>query len=40
VQDLPYLEAVEGAFGTEVDYAMLVKLYAETEQEKRVGRDG
>jgi IS1 family transposase len=24
----PYLEAVEGAFGSEIDYAMLVKLYA------------
>lgn len=23
----PYLQAVEGAFGTEIDYAMLVKLY-------------
>ncbi len=23
----PYLEAVEGAFGSEIDYAMLVKLY-------------
>jgi len=30
------LEAVEGAFGSEVDYAMLVKLYgAEPESEKR-----
>lgn len=25
----PYLEAVEGAFGTEIDYAQLVKLYGE-----------
>jgi hypothetical protein len=24
-----YLEAVEGAFGSEVDYGMLVKLYNE-----------
>ncbi len=24
----PYLEAIEGAFGAEVDYAMLVKLYS------------
>jgi IS1 family transposase len=32
----PYLEAVEGAFGAEVDYAMLVKLYgADTESETR-----
>ena len=31
-----YLEAVEGAFGGDVDYAMLVKLYGEpVEQEKR-----
>lgn len=31
-----YLEAVEGAFGSEVDYAMLVKLYGQdSESEKR-----
>src|SRR5881227_1937178 len=31
-----YLEAVEGAFGSDIDYAMLVKLYGETpEAEKR-----
>jgi hypothetical protein len=31
-----YLEAVEGAFGADVDYAMLVKLYGETaEGQKR-----
>ena len=31
-----YLEAVEGAFGSDVDYAMLVKLYGTTpEAEKR-----
>src|SRR5260370_20787244 len=31
-----YLEAVEGAFGGDVDYAMLVKLYGESSQaEKR-----
>ena len=31
-----YLEAVEGAFGGDIDYAMLVKLYGETpEGEKR-----
>jgi IS1 family transposase len=32
----PYLQAVEGAFGADVDYAMLVKLYGESaEVEKR-----
>jgi len=32
----PYLEAVEGAFGTDIDYAMLVKMYgAAPEGEKR-----
>jgi len=31
----PYLEAVEGAFGSEVDYAMLIKLYASTQEETR-----
>jgi IS1 family transposase len=31
-----YLEAVEGAFGADIDYAMLVKLYGESpEAEKR-----
>src|SRR5262249_60551066 len=31
-----YLEAVEGAFGADVDYAMLVKMYGESpEAEKR-----
>jgi IS1 family transposase len=31
-----YLEAVEGAFGGDIDYAMLVKLYGESpEAEKR-----
>lgn len=31
-----YLEAVEGAFVADVDYAMLIKLYGEApEQEKR-----
>jgi hypothetical protein len=31
-----YLQAVEDAFGTEIDYAMLVKIYAEDPQaEKR-----
>ena len=27
-----YLEAVEGAFGSDVDYAMLVKLYGEAPE--------
>ncbi len=32
----PYLEAVEGAFGADVDYAMLVKVYGQSaEAEKR-----
>ena len=31
----PYLEAVEGAFGAEIDYAMLVKLYGEDAQEEK-----
>jgi len=26
----PYLEAVEGAFGADIDYAMLIKLYGDT----------
>lgn len=30
-----YLDAVEGAFGSEVDYAMLVKLYESTQNETR-----
>jgi hypothetical protein len=31
-----YLEAVEGAFGADIDYAMLVKMYGESsESEKR-----
>ena len=29
-----YLEAVEGAFGSEIDYAMLVKLYGEPTGQK------
>ncbi len=28
----PYIEAIEGAFGQDVDYAMLVKLYGETTE--------
>jgi IS1 family transposase len=32
----PYLEAVEGAFGSEIDYAMLIKIYgADPENERR-----
>ena len=32
----PYLEAVEGAFGADIDYAMLIKLYGEAPgSEKR-----
>jgi IS1 family transposase len=30
-----YLEAVEGAFGCEVDYAMLIKIYESTQDETR-----
>lgn len=30
-----YLEAVEGAFGSEVDYAMLIKLYGASQEETR-----
>jgi hypothetical protein len=30
----PYLEAVESAFGAQVDYAMLVKLYGNTDDPK------
>lgn len=30
----PYLEAVEGAFGCDIDYAMLVKIYGETPGDK------
>jgi hypothetical protein len=36
VRPLTRLEAVEGAFGADIDYAMLVKLYGESpEAEKR-----
>jgi hypothetical protein len=31
----PYLEAVEGAFGSEIDYAMLVKVYGHPQDETR-----
>ncbi len=30
-----YLEAVEGAFGSEIDYSMLVKLYTSSQEETR-----
>jgi len=29
-----YLEAVEGAFGADIDYAMLIKLYGESTEQK------
>lgn len=31
----PYLEAIEGAFGCEIDYAMLVKIYGKAQDEIR-----
>ena len=31
----PYLEAIEGAFGADVDYAMLIKLYGSSQDEVR-----
>lgn len=31
----PYLEAVEGAFGADIDYAMLVKIYGASQDEVR-----
>ena len=33
-----YLQAIEGVFGSEVDYAMLVKVYGSTEFEREAGR--
>jgi hypothetical protein len=30
-----YLEAVEGAFGSDIDYAMLVKVYGPTPESQR-----
>src|ERR1017187_3017468 len=30
-----YLEAIEGAFGSEIDYAMLIKTYAPSQEEPR-----
>ena len=34
----PYLEAVEGAFGSQIDYAMLIKLYGPVAPEKEARR--
>lgn len=31
----PYLEAIEGAFGADIDYAMLVKMYGSTPEAER-----
>lgn len=31
----PYLEAVEAAFGADIDYAMLVKLYGHDQENER-----
>ncbi|HVG33925.1 MAG TPA: IS1 family transposase [Pyrinomonadaceae bacterium] len=31
----PYLEAVEGAFGADIDYAMLIKIYGKDQDEVR-----
>ncbi len=31
----PYLEAVEAAFGSEIDYAMLIKIYGKSQEEVR-----
>jgi IS1 family transposase len=31
----PYLEAIEGAFGADIDYAMLIKLYGDSQEEVR-----
>jgi IS1 family transposase len=31
----PYLEAVESAFGADIDYAMLIKIYGESQDEVR-----
>lgn len=30
-----YLEAIEGAFGSEIDYAMLIKIYGASQEETR-----
>jgi IS1 family transposase len=31
----PYLEAIEGAFGSDIDYAMLIKLYGQSDPESQ-----
>jgi IS1 family transposase len=31
----PYLEAIEGAFGADIDYAMLVKIYGQSSEGQR-----
>src|SRR5205814_6440442 len=31
----PYIEAVEAAFGADVDYAMLIKVYGQTDEGQR-----
>ena len=31
----PYIEAVEGAFGADIDYAMLIKVYGQTPESER-----
>lgn len=31
----PYLDAVENAFGSQIDFAMLIKLYGESPDETR-----
>ncbi len=31
----PYLEAVEGAFGADIDYAMLIKIYGQSPESER-----
>jgi IS1 family transposase len=31
----PYLEAIESAFGSQIDYAMLVKLYGDSQDDTR-----
>jgi hypothetical protein len=31
-----YLEAVEGAFGSDIDYAMLVKIYGQSSESEKL----
>ena len=31
----PYIEAVEGAFGADIDYAMLIKIYGQSPESER-----